>query len=170
MSPARQERETTLLISSLGRGSTRILLGPANKDRHLGKVVSGRIHHIDITVSSLEDSTEFYDFCLTEMGFRRIGDVEEGPLWAGDGLEVGLQASKNDIRHSRYSPGLHHLAFWADSRDAVDALYKKLVKRNIEILDAPALYEEYTAGYYALFFADPDGIKLEYVYTPKWPV
>jgi len=132
--------------------------------------MNGRIHHIDITVTSLEVSTEFYDFCLAEMGFRRIGDVEEGPLWAGDGLEIGLQASKNDGRHNRYSPGLHHLAFWADSSEAVETLYKKLVKRNVEILDAPALYEKYTAGYYALFFADPDGIKLEYVYTPKWPV
>jgi hypothetical protein len=34
------------------------------------------------------------------------------------------------------------------------------------ILDAPALYERYLPGYYAVFFADPDGVKLEYVFTP----
>lgn len=132
--------------------------------------MNGRLHHIDITVTNLETSTRFYDFCLTAMGFRRIGDVEEGPLWAGDGVEVGLQASKVDRRHDRYAPGLHHLAFWAHSRDAVNDLYAKLLKSHIEILDAPALYEKYSVGYYALFFADPDGIKLEYVYTPEWPV
>ena len=132
--------------------------------------MNGRIHHIDITVTDLEVSTRYYDFCLAEMGFRRIDNVEEGPLWAGRELEVGLQTSKNGRRHNRYSPGLHHLAFWADSREAVDTLYAKLVKRGVEILDAPVLYEKYTAGYYALFFADPDGIKLEYVYTPEWPV
>lgn len=131
--------------------------------------MNGRIHHIDITVTNLRVSTDFYDFFLSEAGFRRIGDVEEGPLWAGDGLEVGLQASKNGGRHDRYSPGLHHLAFWAGSREAVDALHAKLLKRGVEILDAPAFYEHYTAGYYALFFMDPDGIKLEYVYTPQWP-
>lgn len=130
----------------------------------------GRVHHIDITVTNLDASTNFYDFCLTEMGFRRLGDVEEGPLWAGDSMEVGLQASKIAGRHNRYSPGLHHLAFWADSREAVDELYSKLLKRGVEIFDAPALYEKYAAGYYALFFSDPDGIKLEYVYTPQWPV
>ena len=132
--------------------------------------MKGRLHHIDITVTNLEVSTVFYDLCLSAMGFYRIGDVEEGPLWAGDGLEIGLQAATVDGRHNRYSPGLHHLAFWAGSREAVDKFYSKLLSRSVEILDAPALYEKYTAGYYAIFFADPDGIKLEYVYTPKWPV
>lgn len=136
----------------------------------LGKLMKGRLHHIDITVTNLEASTSFYDFCLTEMGFRRIADVDEGPLWAGDAVEVGLQGSKIDSRHDRHSPGLHHLAFWADSREAVDEFHSKLVERGVEILDAPALYEKYAAGYYALFFSDPDGIKLEYVFTPKWPV
>ena len=37
------------------------------------------------------------------------------------------------------------------------------------IFDAPAEYPEYCRRYYAVFFADPDGIKLEYVYTPEWP-
>ena len=103
------------------------------------------------------------------MGFRRIGDVQEGPLWAGDGMEIGLQAARIVAPHNRYSPGLHHLAFWADSGEAVDGLYSKLLERGVEIADVPALYEKYAVGYYALFFLDPDGIKLEYVYTPNWP-
>lgn len=99
--------------------------------------MKGRLHHIDITVTSLDTSTNFYDFCLTEMGFRRLGDVEEGPLWAGDSMEVGLQASKIARHHNRYFPGLHHLAFWADSPEAVDELYSKLLKRGVEILMHP---------------------------------
>jgi glyoxylase I family protein len=37
------------------------------------------------------------------------------------------------------------------------------------ILDAPAEYsgEEYSPGYYAVFFAGPDGVKLEVVYHPR---
>lgn len=132
--------------------------------------MKGRLHHIDITVTNVEASTHFYDFCLTQMGFSRIEDVQEGPLWAGDGMEIGLQAARVVTPHNRYAPGLHHLAFWADSGAAVDELYFKLVERGVEIADAPALYEQYAVGYYALFFLDPDGIKLEYVYTPNWPV
>ena len=32
------------------------------------------------------------------------------------------------------------------------------------ILDAPADYPRYGPTYYAVFFADPDGLKLEYVF------
>ena len=132
----------------------------------------GAIHHIDITVSDPERALEFYDFALPLMGFRRIEGADEGPLWAGAHVEVGLQTAKTDLAaaHDRRSPGLHHLAFTAPSRDAVDALYDKLQAAEVFIFDPPADYSHYAPGYYAVFFADPDDIKLEYVYTPEWPV
>jgi catechol 2,3-dioxygenase-like lactoylglutathione lyase family enzyme len=131
---------------------------------------TGAIHHIDITVHDLERSSDFYDRILPLLGFTRIEDVPEGPLWAGAHVEVGLQAARNSgAEHDRYSPGLHHLAFTAPTRESVDKLHRQLLEMNIAILDAPAEYPEYCRGYYAVFFADPDGIKLEYVYTPEWP-
>jgi len=131
----------------------------------------GWIHHIDITVSDLAVSTAFYDQVLKLLGFRRIRGESEGPLWAGDRMEVGLQQARLDDNriHDRYSPGLHHLAFGAPDRAAVDRVYEALLKLGVKILDAPATYEQYSPGYFAVFFADPDGIKLEYVYTPVWP-
>ena len=82
----------------------------------------GRVHHIDITVSDLAVSTAFYDQVLKLMGFRRIRDGGEVPLWAGDRMEVGLRQARPDHNrtHDRYSPGLHHLAFGAPDRAAVD--------------------------------------------------
>lgn len=139
----------------------------------------GAIHHIDITVSDPERALEFYDFVLPLMGFRRIEDAEEGPLWAGAHVEVGLQTARtrseaaqtgSTAAHDRRSPGLHHLAFTAPTREAVDALYAELQAANAVIFDSPAEYPHYAPGYYAVFFADPDDIKLEYVYTPEWPV
>lgn len=131
----------------------------------------GAIHHVDLTVSDLAEATRFYDRVLPLLGFRRIPDCAEGPLWAGAALEVGLQAARpgGARPHDRTSPGLHHLAFTAPSREAVDALHRDLVRIGVPILDAPADYPEYAPGYYAVFFADPDGIKLEYVHTPQWP-
>jgi catechol 2,3-dioxygenase-like lactoylglutathione lyase family enzyme len=133
---------------------------------------SGAIHHVDITVCDLGRSTDFYDRVLPRLGFRRIPDCPEGPLWAGAQLEVGLQAAHPEAArpHDRYSPGLHHLAFTAPTREAVDALHRDLVALGVPILDPPAEYPDYAPGYYAVFFSDPDGIKLEYVHTPRWPV
>ena len=129
----------------------------------------GAIHHIDITVRDIDGSTVFYDQVLPLMGFRRTQDVSEGPIWAGAHLEIGLQSARSSVAHDRYSAGLHHLAFTAPSRTAVDSLHEKLLDLGISVLDAPAEYPEYAPGYYAVFFADPDGIKLEYVFTPSWP-
>jgi catechol 2,3-dioxygenase-like lactoylglutathione lyase family enzyme/diadenosine tetraphosphate (Ap4A) HIT family hydrolase len=127
------------------------------------------LHHIDLTVADLERSTRYYAAVLPILGFERIAEVEEGPLWRMAGFEFGLQRAHGAGRerpHDRYSPGLHHLAFAAPSPDAIDHAYRALVALGVEILDAPAAYDRYVPGYYAVFFADPDGIKLEYVYTP----
>lgn len=132
-------------------------------------MAQGWLHHIDLTVSDLARSTAFYDRVLPLIGFRRIEDCPEGPLWAGQGMELGLQAARDASPHDRYAPGLHHLAFGAPARAAVDRVHAELVKLEVPILDPPALYERYTPGYYAVFFSDPDTIKLEYVYTPVWP-
>ncbi len=131
----------------------------------------GAIHHIDITVSDPERALAFYDFVLPLIGFRRIEDAEEGPLWAGAQVEVGLQAARADSKnvHDRRAPGLHHLAFTAPTREAVDSFYAKLLAAEVLIFDPPADYPQYAPGYYAVFFGDPDGIKLEYVFTPEWP-
>jgi glyoxylase I family protein len=130
---------------------------------------SGAIHHIDITVRDLERSTAFYDQVLPLVGFRRSEDVPEGPIWEGAQVEIGLQAASSTATHDRYAPGLHHLALTAPTRAAVDGLYARLVELRVPVLDAPAEYPQYAPGYYAVFFADPDTIKLEYVFTPQWP-
>jgi glyoxylase I family protein len=133
--------------------------------------MNGFVHHIDLTVSNLELATQFYDRVMPLLGFRRSHNVPDGPIWAGAQLELGLvQADPVLARpHNRFTPGLHHLAFGAPEQAAVDRVYRQLLELNVAILDKPAYYEQYASGYYAVFFADPDGMKLEYVYTPKWP-
>ena len=79
---------------------------------------------------------------------------------------IGLKPARSDRDHDRYSAGLHHLGWHAASRDDVDRLHALLVGMGARILDAPAEYPAYGAGYDALFFADPDGLKLEFVHWP----
>ncbi len=134
--------------------------------------VAGALHHVDLTASDIARSTAFYADVLPLLGFTRVADADEGPMWRGVRFELGLQAATGAGRgrpHDRYSPGLHHLAFAAPSRAAVDALHARLVALGVTVLDPPASYERYAPGYYAVFFADPDGIKLEYVFTKADP-
>ena len=129
-------------------------------------------HHLDLTVSDPVASRPLYELFLGHCGFTL---KSAGDDWAGFGLGdkrypciTLLQARGENAgrKHDRYTSGLHHLALRANSREDVDALHAKLVAFRATILDPPADYPDYGPGYYAVFFADPDGIKLEYVFTP----
>ena len=129
----------------------------------------GAVHHIDITVRDLDRSTAFYDQVLPLMGFRRTEQAFDGPIWAGNSLEIGLQAARSSGTHDRYSPGLHHLAFTAPSRAAVDSFHLSLLDLGLSVLDAPADSPEYAFGYYLACFSAPDGVTLEPAFLPNRP-
>ncbi len=133
----------------------------------------GAINHIDLTVKDVERSAPFYDAILTFMGYERVADPLAGAEWnlirAGGLCSIGIKNARNDRDHDRYAAGLHHLAFNADTPADVDRFHAHLEEIGARTLDPPARYPEYAPDYYAVFFADPDGLKLEYVYWPLAP-
>ena len=133
--------------------------------------VLGYPHHLDLTVRSLEISIAFYETVLTYLGYGRTEQYAGGaPCWVYSDsprhFSIALHEAKSGVKHDRYAAGLHHFAFRASNREEVDGVFEHLKNNGIEILDAPSEYD-YTPGYYAVFFADPDGLKLEVVYEPS---
>ena len=68
-----------------------------------------------------------------------------------------------DVPYHRCRVGLNHLAFYVASRQHVDDITRKLEEKRIAIL-----YKEqhpFAGGddYYAVYFEDPDRIKVELV-------
>ncbi len=133
----------------------------------------GAIHHIDLTVKEPNASRAFYDAVLGFMGYTLRDEYARGfdmDLSTPEGFcSIGIVragGANADRMHDRHSAGLHHIAWNAASREDVDALYALLLELGAHILDPPADYPRYGDGYYAVFFADPDGLKLEYVYKP----
>jgi catechol 2,3-dioxygenase-like lactoylglutathione lyase family enzyme len=134
-------------------------------------MASGFPHHLDLTVTDLARSIAFYDLVLGKLGYTRTVEYSgEVPCWAletrGPCFSIGLHAARSATEHDRYAAGFHHLALHAENRDAVDAFHAFLLREGIHVLDGPAEYD-YTPGYYALFFTDPDGLKLELVHEPR---
>jgi catechol-2,3-dioxygenase len=66
----------------------------------------------------------------------------------------------------RYRVGLHHLCLEVSDNAALDADAERVRELGARITDGPREFPEYRSGYHALFFEDPDGIKLELVWTP----
>jgi catechol 2,3-dioxygenase-like lactoylglutathione lyase family enzyme len=130
------------------------------------------VHHVDLVVSSIERSLPFYRDLLGPLGFHRIGEVEGErgeTIWyiGGPGSSIGLREAQTqtDQPYDRYRVGLHHLAFEASSRAGVDERTQWLRNLGAEIESEPQEYG-YMPGYYAVFFYDPDGIKLEIMHVP----
>lgn len=134
----------------------------------------GAIHHLDLTVKDPWASRGFYAAVLGFMGYREVADHERGFDYDRDTPDgftsIGIMKAVGphaDQPHDRYSPGLHHVAWTAESRQDVERLHALLLEIGATILDPPADYPRYGDGYYAVFFADPDGLKLEYVFKPR---
>jgi glyoxylase I family protein len=126
------------------------------------------IEHVDLTVNDVTRSRAFFDKVLGELGFRKY-EGHDYIAWANAQMTIAIRAASEanrDARFDRYRVGLHHLAFRARSRADVDAFHAFLTREKIVVLDAPAEYPQYGPNYYAVFFADPDGMKLEVVHFP----
>ena len=131
--------------------------------------------HLDLVVSSIERSLPFYRELLEPLGVTRWGEVEGergetihyggGPdIWGA----IGLREKQSEGSVDRYAPGVHHVAFHARSRELVDDRAQWLRSVGAEIESGPEEYG-YREGYYAVFFYDPDGLKLEILHTPDGP-
>jgi glyoxylase I family protein len=126
----------------------------------------------------MERSMPFYRELL-----RPLGYVHEGPITGERGepvvylghvahdASIGLRAAQSQVHatpYDRYAVGVHHIALRATDRWLVDERAAWLREQGVEIESGPREYD-YIDGYYAVFFYDPDGIKLEIVHVPHDP-
>ena len=133
-------------------------------------MVLGAINHVALTVSNLDKSLKFYQPILTFLGYKNTENYPGVAIWESEttASAVNLWEAKPELAsyvHKLYAPGLDHLAFNADSRVQIDRFYQLLLQIDAKILNSPAEYD-YAPGYYAVFFTDPDGLKLELAHLP----
>lgn len=125
--------------------------------------------HVDLVCRDLGRSLAFYRTVFGSLGLTEPAcfDGERGEQIhylrfpaAGSG-SLGLRQAQSEQEFELYAPGLHHFALAVETRADVDAAHAAAVEAGTEILHAPRLWPEYYARYYATFFLDPDGFRLE---------
>lgn len=122
------------------------------------------LHHIEINVSDLERSKEFYAALLPELGYAEYQNWPQGFSYRYGGTYLVFVQTEEQflqVPYHRKTVGLNHLAFYAKSRDEVDRLTLMMKEKG-----APILYENrypYAGGpeHYAVFMEDPDRLKIE---------
>lgn len=122
------------------------------------------IDHIYISVSDLQRSQDFYDKVLQQtLGFRKnTFTLNDDPHIQYFNRHFGfvLRPTHTATAHDVYTPGLHHFCLRVDSIDEVRQVAGRLRDLGIEASEA-ACYPQYAPDYWATFFNDPDGLRLE---------
>ena len=127
------------------------------------------IGHVDLVCRDLARSLQFYAAVFGPLG------LAEPALFPGERGEqihylrfptpgsgsLGLRQALEEQPFELYAPGLHHVAFRVESEADVDAAHAAAVGAGSESLHAPRQWPEYGADYYAAFFRDPDGFRIE---------
>lgn len=121
--------------------------------------------HIDVRVADLGVALEFYEALLPALGFTERFHGEEWKVWATtDPLpETAYVAITEATAHI---PNENRIAFWVSSSDDVDRLAEIARQAGARELSGPKAMP-YGPGYYAAFFADPSGNRLEIYVRPE---
>ena len=121
------------------------------------------IDHIDLRVRDLTAARRFYDPLMAAMGFTRheLGDGPDINYYLPDENHAlpffGLMTDPN------HKPNESRIAFRASNRDEVNRLAEVARAAGAREFDPPNGYGE-RGWYYAAFFEDIDGNKLEICY------
>ncbi len=120
-----------------------------------------QIDHLVLTVGDFAKSREFYGKVLGFLGFKVLDEFPTMMGWTNGKTRLWISeadAAGKSRPHRKGDIGFHHYAFQLRSRRDVDALHAFLAREGIEIADPAG---EYYDDYYAVFFNDPDGMRLE---------
>ncbi len=123
------------------------------------------IDHIYVAVSELRRSEMFYDEVMKLLDFRKGTGTVDGEVFIhyyNRHVQFTLRQAKPDGSRNSTAPGLDHLCFQVPGAGDVDAAARGLRERGVSVT-GPSFHPEYTPDYYAIYFSDPDGIRLEIV-------
>jgi len=127
-----------------------------------------KLNHLQLNVSDKEASFTFYRDLLSYLGFSIVYEDESTIGFENDGFDIWLNVTEDKRlpnKFHRKNTGLNHLAFSVDSKEDVDKFSADFLNaRGISTLyNTPKPFPEYSENYYAVFFEDPDRMKLEVV-------
>ena len=131
-----------------------------------------RVDHATLTVKDFQISKEFYtQLFVNYFGGKVVLDFEDvfGVRFESNFMfEISAEHPQfKDSKFNSYQIGLHHFALELENKLAVNNVYKKLLELKVEILDKPQFYPEYDEGYYAVFWQDLNGFKMEFMCYEK---
>ena len=133
-----------------------------------------QVYHLQINVRDATRSLPFYKALLGYLEYRTVYETDTVAGFSGRGTDIWVMAAA--AAHAghgfhRKRPGLNHVAFRVERREDVERFRHEFMVRHrlAPLYETPREFPEYRPGYYAVFFEDPDRLKLEVVHIPAAP-
>jgi catechol 2,3-dioxygenase-like lactoylglutathione lyase family enzyme len=130
------------------------------------------VYHLQINVGDPALSIPFWRDLLGYLEYRAIMATHDVLGMTNGGMDFWIIATPAERRargFHRKNVGINHVAFRVDSRQAVDTFHHEFLgaRRIAPLYEGPREYPEYAPGYYAVFFEDPDRLKIEIAHVPR---
>ena len=126
-----------------------------------------RMDHIELYVSNLQKTKLFYSKFLVQLGFELFQEWEEGFSYKKESFYIVFVQVKEKYQSTNYHRchvGLNHLAFSCSDKTIIMKIREQLIEDNVELLYDDKYPFAGGKNHYALYFEDPDRIKVEIVY------
>lgn len=130
------------------------------------------VYHIELNVSNPKESFAFYKDLLSFFEHKIVYQDRYNVIGFSNGTtDFWLVKTPNKYLRNKFhrkNTGINHIALRLEKKEDVDRFYKEFLKpRKISTLySTPKEFPEYQKGYYAVYFEDPDRIKLEVCFVP----
>ncbi len=123
-------------------------------------------YHIANAVSDIERGKHFYHGVFRLLGWTLKYEDSESLAYSDGQFDfwiVPAERGEPSRVGAGAGTGFTHLAFRVESREQVDEVHRWLQSQGARIDIEPKAYPQYSANYYAVFFFDADGTRLEVV-------
>jgi len=121
--------------------------------------VANPFGHVDLRVASMPEALPFYEALLPALGFTRRYDGPEWKVFATEDAFPGA-AYFGIVESAGHVPNESRIAFWAADPAEVDRVAAVVDAAGAQELSGPKRMP-YGPDYYAVYFADPSGNRLE---------
>jgi predicted enzyme related to lactoylglutathione lyase len=133
------------------------------RDEGVSPAARNPFGHIDLRVASMADTLPFYEALLPALGFTQRYDGGDWKVFATEAPPPGA-AYIGITESADFTPNENRIAFWAADRAEVDRLAAVIADTGVA-LSGPK-HMPYGPGYYAVYFTDPAGNRLEIYHRP----